>query len=173
MTKRLEKRAVLLEVIPAGLEQEPSWRICFSCMRMILVSSMMWKSARTDGLSTKSLPLYWSEPGRHPFLMKAEGKLAGFVLVKKGSEISRNEKVWDMAEFFVLRGYRRRGIGTRVAHEVWRRFPGLWEVRVMEANVSAHYFWARLSPDSSVTRSILRASRRWGKLEGLFFRIPR
>ena len=58
------------------------------------------------------------------------------------SEVSGDEKVWDMAEFFVLRGYRRRGIGTQIAHEVWRRFPGLWEVRVMESNVPAHDFWA-------------------------------
>jgi predicted acetyltransferase len=92
------------------------------------------------GYST--LPLYWSEPGRHPFLVWVEGRLAGFVLVKRGSDVSGDAAVWDMAEFFVLRGYRRRGIGTHIAHEIWRRFPGLWEVRVMESNVSARPFWA-------------------------------
>src|SRR5580658_3531125 len=51
-----------------------------------------------------SLPLYWSEPGRYPFLVKMDGKLAGLVLVKRGSEVSGNLAVWDMAEFFVLRG---------------------------------------------------------------------
>jgi predicted acetyltransferase len=69
------------------------------------------------------------------------GNLAGLVLAKRGSQVSGDLTVWDMAEFFVLRGYRRRGIGTQVAHEVWRRFPGPWEVRVMELNVSAHHFW--------------------------------
>jgi predicted acetyltransferase len=63
--------------------------------------------------------------------------------VKRGSEISYNESVWDMTEFFVIRGYRRRGIGTEIAHEVWRRFPGLWEVRVMRRNHPAHHFWER------------------------------
>ena len=91
----------------------------------------------------RSLPLYWSEPNRHPFFVRLDGKLAGLVLVKKGSEVSGNDAVWDMAEFFVLRGCRRRGIGTQVAHEVWTRFPGVWEVRVMQANVSAQHFWAR------------------------------
>jgi len=89
-----------------------------------------------------SLPLYWSEPGRHPFLVRVEGKWAGFVLVKRGSEVSGDETVWDMAEFFVLRGYRRQGIGTRIAHQVWWRLPGPWEVRVMESNASARDFWA-------------------------------
>jgi predicted acetyltransferase len=67
--------------------------------------------------------------------------LAGFVLVKRGSEISGNETVWDMAEFFILRGHRRSGVGTAAVHEVWKRFPGQWEVRVMESNHAASHFW--------------------------------
>jgi predicted acetyltransferase len=47
-----------------------------------------------------------------------------------------------MAEFFVLRGMRRRGIGTELAQEVWAMFPGAWQVRVMQANQRAQQFWA-------------------------------
>ena len=60
-----------------------------------------------------------------------------------GSEVSGDENVWDVAEFFILRGYRRHGVGMRVAHELWRRFPGHWEVRVTERNRAAHTFWIR------------------------------
>ena len=91
----------------------------------------------------KNLPLYWHEPNRHPFLVRVDGNLAGLVLVKRGSEVSGDEAIWDMAEFFVARGYRRRGIGSEIAREVWQRFPGAWEVRVMEANHSARRFWER------------------------------
>jgi predicted acetyltransferase len=90
-----------------------------------------------------NLPLYWQEPGRHPLLVRMEGQLTGFALVRRGSEVSKNESVWDMAEFFVLRGYRGRGIGTEIAHEIWRQFPGTWEVRVMPSNRTAHRFWQR------------------------------
>jgi predicted acetyltransferase len=85
----------------------------------------------------ESLLLYWSEPGRHPFLIWVQGKLAGLALVKRGSAVFGNETVWDMAEFFVLRGYRRRGIGVQAAHHIWTRFPGSWEVRVMQSNITA------------------------------------
>jgi predicted acetyltransferase len=95
----------------------------------------------------KSLPLYWSESNRHPFLIRFDGKLAGLALVKRGSEISDNQEVWDMAQFFVLRGCRRQRIGTLAAQEVWRRFPGLWEVRVMQSNPSAAFFWKRAISD--------------------------
>jgi predicted acetyltransferase len=89
------------------------------------------------------LPLYWSEPDRHPFLVKVDGRLAGLALVKKGCEVSAREAVWDMGEFFIVRAYRRQGIGMKVAHEVWRRFPGPWEVRVMQSNRTAVSFWHR------------------------------
>ena len=87
------------------------------------------------------LPLYWQEEGRSPFLVTVDGQLAGLVLVSRGSHISGDPKPRDMAEFFIMRGYRRRGIGTAVAHEVWRRFPGAWEVRVLETNPIAVAFW--------------------------------
>jgi len=89
------------------------------------------------------LPLYWTEPGRHPFLIRVDGKLAGLVFVKAESEVSGKRPLWDMTEFFVVRAYRRRGIGTQAAHEVWRRFPGPWQVRVMQSNASALDFWQR------------------------------
>lgn len=91
----------------------------------------------------KSLPLYWSEPNRHPFFVRVDGRLAGLALVKRGSEITGDPTVWDMAEFFILRGCRRRGIGTLAAHEVWGCFPGYWEVRVMQSNFFANLFWER------------------------------
>ena len=104
-----------------------------------------------------NLPLYWTETGRHPFLVRIDGRLAGLVLVKKGSEVSADPAVWDMAEFFILRAYRRRGIGTQVAHRIWNQFPGRWEVRVMESNLLALHFWA--DAISKFTGETVRPSR--------------
>jgi predicted acetyltransferase len=90
-----------------------------------------------------SLTSYWSEPDRFPFLVKARGKLAGLALVKLSSAAAGEGKVWDVAEFFVLRAYRRQGLGTRLAHQLWRQFPGPWEVRVMQSNIAGAKFWRR------------------------------
>ena len=46
-----------------------------------------------------------------------------------------------MSEFFVLRAYRRGGIGRRAAFLLWDRLPGQWVVRVSERNVGALPFW--------------------------------
>jgi predicted acetyltransferase len=142
MIKRAEKLSGHIEVICAGPEQES---VLANLLELYAhdFSEFHDLELGADGrFGYSELPLYWNEPGRHPFLVWVEGKLAGLVLVKRGSEVSGDESVWDVAEFFVLRGYRRRGIGTQIAHEVWRRFPGLWEVRVMQSNVSARDFWA-------------------------------
>ncbi len=113
----------------------------------------------------RDLALYWSEPGRHPFLVRVDGKLAGLVLVKRGSEVSGNETVWDMAEFFIVRGYRRRGIGTETAHAIWRQFPGQWEIRVMQSNLSACRFWkhavAAFAGEAIPWVPVEKGARRW------------
>ena len=130
-------------MVPATPEQEP---ILANLLELYAhdFSEFLGIELGADGrFGYQQLPLYWQEPGRHPFLVRVDGKLTGLVLVKRGSVVSGDEAIWDMAEFFVVRGHRRRGIGTAIAHEVWRRFPGLWEVRVMEANESAHGFWER------------------------------
>jgi predicted acetyltransferase len=143
MTQDKVKTPGQVEVIPASRDQSP---ILANLLELYAhdFSEFYGVELGADGrFGYASLPLYWRVPGRHPFLIRIDGKLAGFVLVKRGSEISDNEKVWDMAEFFVVRAYRRRGVGTQIASEVWRRFPGAWEVRVLRANVAAISFWAR------------------------------
>jgi predicted acetyltransferase len=142
MIKRAEKPSAHIEVIPARPEQESILANLLELYAHDFSEFHDLELGADARFGYRCLPLYWSEPGRHPFLVWVEGKLAGLVLVKRGSEVSGNETVWDVAEFFVLRGYRRRGIGTQIAHEVWRRFPGRWEVRVMQSNVPARDFWA-------------------------------
>lgn len=143
MEMEREKASGQIEVIAAGPELEPILAQLLELYAHDFSEFYEIEIGPEGRFGYRSLPLYWSEPGRHAFLARVEGKLAGLVLVKRGSEVSGKETVWDMAEFFVLRGYRRRGIGTQIAHEVWRRFPGAWEVRVVESNVSAHNFWVR------------------------------
>jgi len=98
---------------------------------------------KADGrFGYEKLPLYWSEPARRfPFLIKYGSRIAGFVLVTRGSPASDDPDVFDIAEFFVLRRYRRSGVGRRAAILVWDRFPGPWTVRVSDGNIKALPFW--------------------------------
>jgi predicted acetyltransferase len=91
--------------------------------------------------SYPALPLYWHEAGRAAFFIRVAGGLAGFALVSQGSVMSGDPDVFDLAEFFVVRGVRRHGVGRAAAYELFRSVPGVWEVRVAEFNVPAQHFW--------------------------------
>jgi predicted acetyltransferase len=88
------------------------------------------------------LPLYFSEPERRfPFLIRAGGDLAGFALAMRGSPATDAPDDLDVAEFFVLRGHRRAGVGREAAPLLWDRIPGRWVVRCSFANRAGLPFW--------------------------------
>ena len=84
---------------------------------------------------------YWNEAGRYPFFIRADGKLAGLVLIRSCSEYSDLPRPHCVAEFFVMRKYRRHGVGLAAATQVFSRFPGGWEVSVLLNNHAALAFW--------------------------------
>jgi predicted acetyltransferase len=55
--------------------------------------------------------------------------------------------VFDMTEFFVLRRFRRHGVGLAAAFAAFDLFKGAWEVRQREENVAATTFWRRAIGD--------------------------
>jgi predicted acetyltransferase len=127
---------VSVEIVPVGPEQAS---ILANLLELYIhdFSEFLDLQIGDDGrFGYPSLDLYWNRPDWHPFFVRLDGRYAGLSLVKKVAE------VWDMGEFFILRSCRRHGIGTRAAHEVWERFPGPWQVRVLESNFAACHFWA-------------------------------
>ena len=90
------------------------------------------------------LASYWCEPeARYPFLIRRHDQVVGFVLAQRGSPLSDDPEVFDVAEFFVLRSERRSGVGARAAELLWDRLPGRWIVRVSAANRAGLPFWTR------------------------------
>jgi len=95
------------------------------------------------------LSLYWSEAERRfAFVIRHDGRVAGFALVTRGSPASDDPHALDVAEFFVLRRHRRRRVGERAARLLWDRFPASsWVVRVSEGNRPALPFWRAVVRD--------------------------
>jgi predicted acetyltransferase len=75
------------------------------------------------------LPLYWTDPvGRHIFLIKYGGRVAGFAMATRGSPASQSPTDLDVAEIFVLRA--RRGNERNRRRLLERRRPFLHVRRV-------------------------------------------
>lgn len=81
----------------------------------------------------------WKE-GTFPFLIKVAGQLAGFAVVKRTNGASE-QATNVMLHFFVLRKYRRRGIGTKAANQLFSKFLGKWGIGYIEDNEPAQLFW--------------------------------
>ena len=132
-----------VEVIAASPEQEPVLANMLELYIHDFSEFMDLKLGPNGRFGYQHLPAYWKESNRYPFLVMADGHLAGFVFVRGGSAISDDIDVWDMAAFFIVRGFRRQGVGMKATLEIWKKFPGKWEVRVTDRNETARNFWGR------------------------------
>ena len=83
--------------------------------------------------------MYWLEEERHPYILKCDGKIAGFVL-ERFNEDGMNE----IAEFFVLNKYRKHGAGTFMANEMFKKYKGKWKIRTLLRNKQAQEFWKKV-----------------------------
>ncbi|MBE9137020.1 GNAT family N-acetyltransferase [Nodosilinea sp. LEGE 07088] len=135
-----------IEILPAQVEDKPVLRHLLQlCLHDY--SEFNGKEVNAHGLfDYPYLDYYWTEAGRYPFLVRVEGTLAGFVLVRQ-LELDADEPLWQMAEFFVLSKYRRQGIGREVAHRVFDQFEGRWQVPPQEGNLPVLGFWQRVIED--------------------------
>ena len=87
---------------------------------------------------------YWTEDARHPFFIRVDGKLAGFVLISDYAYVLETGQARSVSEFFVMRKYRHKGIGRKVAFQVFEKFPGKWEVIQHEHNLPSIRFWKKV-----------------------------
>ncbi|MDQ1726621.1 MAG: hypothetical protein QOK14_666 [Frankiaceae bacterium] len=86
------------------------------------------------------LDQYWTEPDhRQAFLIRCDGQIAGFAMVLGGPRQS-------VSEFFILRKYRRRGVGAAAAQMILRASPGHWVTHQVPGNDDAVAFWRRAIP---------------------------
>ena len=85
------------------------------------------------------LDAYWREPERLPFLIEADGEVAGVCLVR------RRDDGWSIAEFSVVPARRRGGVGRTALKQLAERAcserAAYLEAKVHPDNREALRFW--------------------------------
>jgi predicted acetyltransferase len=84
---------------------------------------------------------YWRDPHRWPLLIRQNNYIVGLALVRQDSDPVDGQPYREMAEFFILRSYRRLGLGCAAARMIFERFSGPWQVAVLHSNEKAQTFW--------------------------------
>lgn len=125
-----------------------------------------------DGRYLVDIPLadWWHRPDHIPLLLRFHGKLAGFALLN-GTSHSGTATDRNMAEFFVVRKYRRQGLGIATAQAIFSRYPGRWEAAVMRANTGARAFWHRAITTHPALARIDIAESNNARSNGTIFRF--
>ena len=86
---------------------------------------------------------YWVESNRWAYFIVVDEKLAGFVMVNTYPEVKDQTCDFQIAEFFILHKYRKRGVGFTAFSEVLKRHQGRWQLKVHPKNVAADSFWQK------------------------------
>jgi predicted acetyltransferase len=84
---------------------------------------------------------YLRNPRLCAILFLADDKYAGFGLVDP--DVTFPDSEYWMGQFFVMKRYRRVGLGSAAARFIFDRFKGRWEVGQMRLNQAAQVFWRR------------------------------
>lgn len=86
---------------------------------------------------------YWRKGmGKFPFLMTSGSTPAGFALVDRLADPGEGD--YYMTEFFVMQKYRRMGMGSWAASQLFDRFQGRWKVTQVKKNEPAQAFWRKV-----------------------------
>src|SRR5262245_6970847 len=122
----------------ATSERDVMWRY----LQLYIHDMSQFTGARpVDGVFAYGrLDDYWGNEERSAFWAQHAGDTAGFALVRLDARDGRRE----IAEFFIVNGWRRRGVGTAFAHLLFARFPGLWKLHQLANNTPAIAFWHRV-----------------------------
>ena len=84
----------------------------------------------------------WSGKG---FKIVVGDEIAGFCLVRFYRKDSTHLN--DIGEFFILRKFRGMNLGKQVAHAMFDKYRGKWQVRQMLANRPSQTFWRKVIAD--------------------------
>ncbi len=87
---------------------------------------------------------YWQEESRYPYLLYADETLAGFALVRK------DRGRWQMAEFYVLPEFRRRGLAMKCVDDIFRIHTGGWTITFNKHNNPSRQLWKKLADKLAV-----------------------
>jgi predicted acetyltransferase len=128
----------------AGAEAIPALRRLMQLYLYDLGSLDGWRIG-ADGLygTAERIERFWTEPGRRAFLLEVDGEIAGFALIRDEAELA-GPGTHEVSEFFVLRKFRRRGVGEQAAIVLFDMTPGPWELTQLPSNVPAQAFWRRV-----------------------------
>jgi [ribosomal protein S5]-alanine N-acetyltransferase len=132
-----------LKLVPASIAEHPIMqnlgRFYVYDMSEYMGGESGWEMPEDGLYECIDFKKYWEIPGAFPFFVRYKNELAGFVIVD--NKASDEQVEFNMAQFFIIRKFKAKGLGKAVATQCFDQFKGNWEVMVMPQNQGAYEFW--------------------------------
>ncbi|MGE8362769.1 GNAT family N-acetyltransferase [Pseudomonas sp.] len=140
-------REMTIELIQTGPEQAELIRNLY---QFYAYESSDWEQedVEADGrfyIHEPHFERYWQEPLWSANLVLVDGFIAGFLLIEQ-SELPGVDAL-ELADLFLLKKYRRRGIGKTLALQVLTEGSTAWLVRFYDQDQAAQAFWEAVLED--------------------------
>ncbi|MGV3465892.1 MAG: GNAT family N-acetyltransferase [Heyndrickxia sp.] len=130
-----------IEVVPIKVEEKHILKNIYP-LYLHDLSPYNGEDINQDGLyDIDFLDLFWKEEGLLPYFIKKEEKMIGFILVQNGKYGPPTGEDFYISEFFILRKYRRSGVGTSAFKELIESKPGTYLLGQLPSNLPAIKFW--------------------------------
>ncbi|WP_332701287.1 GNAT family N-acetyltransferase [Devosia sp.] len=127
-----------IRLVAATLEQKPVVANLVQLYLYDMTESMPFPVGADGRFEYGFLDRFWC----FPYLIYAGDEIAGFALVIDECPLTGRQPCFFMAEFFILKPYRRRGAGQAAVAAALRAHPGDWHIAVPLANAAAMAFWS-------------------------------
>lgn len=99
----------------------------------------------SDGLHRFDvLDWFFEKEGLTPYFIESEGAILGFILIQSGAYTNPEHADYVLNSYFILKRYRRQGVGSAAAAEFFKQYPGRYCVGQLKKNVPAVRFWKRV-----------------------------
>ncbi|CRM69538.1 GNAT family N-acetyltransferase [Pseudomonas sp. 25 R 14] len=130
-----------VELIQTGPEQAELIRNLY---QFYAYESSDWEQedVEADGrfyIHEEHLSRYWQDPQWSANLLLVDGYIAGFLLIERSELAGIN--ALELADLFILKRYRRKGIGRAVATQVLTSGEADWLVRFYDQDEASQAFW--------------------------------
>lgn len=89
-----------------------------------------------------SFDVIWEKEGLSPYLIKADGNLAGFILLLETPLTKRVDKVIN--DFFILNPYRGKGVARAAVSQIFEEHKGSYYISQLTRNEPAVRFWKKI-----------------------------
>ncbi len=103
----------------------------------------------------KYIDSYFTDRARALYFILVDNNLAGFFMMNKYPYLLP-EEVNSIAEFFVMRKYRKSGVGLYAAKYIFDNYPGRIIFEVRKKNLKAISFWNKVIDLNKVKQHIVK-----------------